>query len=324
MTRRYVIIGAGAIGALLAAQLQSSGARVVLVARGSNLEVIRERGLRVRRPAGDDVVRLDVVGDIHRVHLTGDDVLVLATKAQDAEAALVDWAWQPVAGGGVAADLPILTFQNGLASDDLALRRFSRVYAVSIVVAASHLAPGEIVSPSFPTVGLVWIGRFPGGEDDLQAGFASDLERAGFATRSVADIGSWKARKLLGNVGNAIDVFSGTDEERVNVRSALTAETRAVFAAAGVRVADDEPHAALDIQPVAGHTPGLLSTWQSFARGVPNEVDYLNGEVVLIARRAGVGAPLNEAIQRILGAQTVAGDPPGTHALASLRVGVVL
>ncbi|NQX29933.1 ketopantoate reductase family protein [Microbacteriaceae bacterium VKM Ac-2854] len=319
-SRRYVIIGAGAIGATLAAQYEQAGIRSILVARGRQLEAIRANGLRVRRPAGDDVVQLATASGPGDLRLTPADVLVLATKTQDAEAALAEWAWQPVAGGGVAADLPILTFQNGLITEDLALRRFSRVYAVSIGIAASYLEPGVVVSPSFPIVGVLWLGRYPDAHDELQDEFVADLTAAGYESTSVPNVSAWKARKLLGNVNNGLDVLDGSDEERAEARRAIVAETAEVLATAGVAVAEHTGPFALRIESIPGHTAGKLSTWQSFARGASSEVDYLNGEVVLIARRAGIEAPLNERLQRILGAQAQAGSAPGTHTLSDLLI----
>src|SRR5882762_11247056 len=94
--RRYVIIGAGAVGGMLAAQFTQSGIRAVLVARGAQLAAIRSNGLRMLRPSGAEVVRLEVVGSPTEIQLAPGDVLVMATKAQHAEAALQEWAWQPV------------------------------------------------------------------------------------------------------------------------------------------------------------------------------------------------------------------------------------
>src|ERR1700712_6059523 len=93
---RYVIIGAGAIGATLAAQLHLAGIDAVLVARGENLTSIRTRGLTVRRPAFTETVPVAVVGSADELELRHDDILVLATKTQDAEAVLSTWAWVPV------------------------------------------------------------------------------------------------------------------------------------------------------------------------------------------------------------------------------------
>lgn len=328
MSERYVVIGAGAVGALLAAQLELAGIDAVLVARGPHLAAIRDNGLRVRRPHAADTVRLPTASGPGEVRLSPRDVLVLATKAQDAEAALAEWAWQPVHdedGGGTlrAADLPILTFQNGLAAEDLALRRFGRVYGVTIGVAASYLTPGEVVSPSDPLIGVAWLGRYPDQVDPAQERYVRDLSRAGYGVHSVADISAWKARKLLGNVRNGLDLLDGTDEEKARAGEIVVAEAAAAYAAGGITPAGGADalrggRFTLTVQPVPGHTPGRLSTWQSFARGASSEVDYLNGEIVRLGRRYGVPTPVNERLQRLLGAQWAADDPPGTHRVADL------
>ena len=133
--RCYVIVGAGLVGGMLAAQFTQVGIRAVLVARGAQLAAIRSHGLRMLRPSGAEVVRLEVVGSPAEVQLAPCDVLVLATKAQQAEAALQEWALQPVHGvvnGTAASSLPVLMLQNGLDSERAALRRFATVYSASI------------------------------------------------------------------------------------------------------------------------------------------------------------------------------------------------
>jgi 2-dehydropantoate 2-reductase len=320
---RYVVIGAGAVGALLAAQLTSSGSPAVLVARGDNRRAIRDRGLRIRRPHGNENVKLRVVGGPDELTLRYDDVLVLATKAQDAEAVLSRWAWLPVQDADgretlLAADLPILTLQNGLATEDAALRRFREVFGVTVGISASHLVPGEVVSPSYPVIGVLWIGRHPGGSSPRLASFVHDLTAAGFHTRSTDAIGAIKARKLLGNVHNALDVVEAEAAELRLARERIDAEALAVYDAAGIEPAPAGLFGSLVIEDVPGHVGGQLSTWQSFARGTSSEVDYLTGEIVLLGRRHGVETPLHERLQRVLGAQAAAGEPPGTHRLGEL------
>ncbi|MCE0535592.1 NAD(P)-binding domain-containing protein [Kineosporia rhizophila] len=323
MSTRYVVIGAGAIGALLAAQLELAGKSVVLVARGANLEAIRAGGVRVRRPRSTEQVRVPVVGGPQELHLTHQDVLVLATKTQDAEPVLAGWAWLPVSDEHgrptlLAADLPLLTFQNGLATEDLAVRRFGRVYGVSIGVAASHLTPGEVVSPSYPIVGVAWLGRYRAADPgDEGAQFARDLREAGYDVSLVEDVRAYKARKLLLNLANGLGVLQGSDTEREQARALLVPEARAVFAAAGIEVAP-EATAHLVVEEVPGHVGGNLSTWQSFARGSSSEVDHLNGEIVRLGRLHGVPTPANERLQRLLGAQAAAGLPPDTNRLSDL------
>ena len=313
---RYVIVGGGAVGGVLAAQLSQAGKDVVLVARGEHGKRIAVDGLRVRRPGRVDVVELAVSSGPEDLSLRDGDVLLLAVKAQDAEAALAAWAWEPVydESGDIvrtaATTLPVVTFQNGIVTEDLALRRFDRVYGATIAIAASFLTPGEIVSPSEEPVGLVWLGRHPGGSDGLQAGIVTDLVEAGFAAFSVDDTRAQKAAKLLGNLANGLDLLSGPDDLRAEAQARLRDEGTAVLAAAGIAL---PPGERLDfhgvdftVEAVPDHEPGHRSTWQSFARGASSEVDYLNGEIVLLARRYGVDAPLNQRLQELLGAAHLA------------------
>ena len=309
---RYVVVGAGALGALLAAQLWQADIPVVLVARGENLRAIRDRGVTVHRPDGTDVVRVPVAGRPDEVDLTADDILMLATKTQDVEQVLQEWSWQPVEGGGLAADLPVVTLHNGLAAEHAALRRFSAVFGASLWIATSYLVPGEIVSPSWPVIGLAWIGAVGSATAAVAAQVAADFERAGYAARVVDDIAGVKAHKLLGNLSNALDLFEGEPQQFAHARERITAEAVEVYAAARVVAIDPSVQAgigfeALHIRAVPGQLAGKRSTWQSFARGSSSEIDFLNGEIVLLGRLHSVAMPVNERIQRVLGALATAG-----------------
>ena len=52
---RFIVYGAGAIGAVIGAGLQQAGYEVVLIARGAHAQALRERGLRVESHAGSSV-----------------------------------------------------------------------------------------------------------------------------------------------------------------------------------------------------------------------------------------------------------------------------
>lgn len=306
---RSIVIGAGAIGALLAAQLELAGRETVLVARGEALAEIRARGVVVARPSRTETVPVTVAGGPEEVDLRPDDVLFLAVKAQDADAALAAWAWRPVGADGLlAADLPIVTLQNGLATEEAAARRFSRVVGGTVAIAAQHLTPGEVASPAEPEVGLVWLGAHGGGSDPLLQSIAVDLRAAAFGVTVTGDIAAVKAWKLLGNLGNALDLFDGTEEDLATARRLLREEALAVYAAAGISVAAiDFAELHLEIGEVPGYRGGRLSTWQSFARGTSSEVDFLNGEIVLLGRRTGIPTPVNALVQRTLGEHAARG-----------------
>ncbi len=85
---RYIIIGAGAVGGAIGGRLALAGRSVVLVARGDHLRALREVGLRLRTPDEDVVQQVPAVAEPDQVRLTGDDILILATKTQQANDAL--------------------------------------------------------------------------------------------------------------------------------------------------------------------------------------------------------------------------------------------
>lgn len=306
---RYIIIGAGAIGAGLAAQFELNGIPYLLCGRGEQIRHIAAHGIDYVRPSGVQKLRLQTCGAIEEMALNQHDRLVFATKTQDLEAACRDWAWRPVRGDGpvrCASELPVLTPQNGLAAERIALRWFERVHGASISTPARYTRLGEIVVGGYPEPGLIVVGRFPASADPVADEIAADLARAGYLAEAQPDIMRWKAAKLLNSVrNNAIELFDGSTERLQAFSQGMVREALAVLAAMGVEPARQQERrhsvAHWGIAPGCGIEPGQQSTWQSLARGSSLEVDFLNGEVVLLGRLHGVPTPFNAAIQQTIG-----------------------
>ncbi len=313
---RYIIIGAGAVGASLAAEFESHGIAYALVGRGAQIAHISEHGLNYRRPTGSRIVRLNVFDTATPPALRADDILLLTVKSQDVEEATQFWAWRDVEGGGHAAALPLVTFQNGLAAEDLALRRFSRVYAASILIPARFTVTGEVVVGSEQHVGVVSLGRYPQGLDDTAQKVVKDLSAAGYLVEARADIRRWKAAKLEHNVTNAVELFAGSAEAKSKAAQALSAEANQVLRAAGYDPALQSERtvdiSSWRIAEDSGIERGQQSTWQSFTRGASSEVDYLNGEIVRLASLNGLEAPINAAFQQAAAKLARGGAKPGT------------
>ncbi|SDH21151.1 rhodanese-like domain-containing protein [Pseudonocardia oroxyli] len=319
---RYVVIGAGAVGATLAAELHLAGLSTVLVARGAHLAALRQ-GLRYLRPDGEQRVAVPAAA-ADEVELGPEDVLVLATKAQDAEAALADWAWRPVGDRTAAEVLPVVTLQNGLEAERVALRRFATVYGAVAWSPSAYVTAGEVEAPGAPAAGVVWLGRYPAGTDPRAAAIVADLEKARHLAEAVPDITRWKAGKLPGIIGNALDALYPPSPLRERAVAALRDELRAVYARAGVDAANLVGETALDLgrfgtQPIPGRPPTGRSTWQSLRRGAPPETDFLNGEIALLARLHGAEAPRNAAVQARLQRAVGAGTEVGSLEDADLR-----
>lgn len=304
---RYVIIGAGAVGASLAAQFELSGIEYALVGRGAQIGHIRQHGLNYQRPSGVKQISLNAFDLSEPPELTPDDILLLTVKAQDAASALALWSWRNVTGSSlpVAASLPVVTFQNGLATEEAALRTFSHVYAASILTPARFTETGKVVVGGDPYVGIVTVGRFPSGRDETSDRIVLDLNRAEYLAEASANIRRWKSAKLLHNVRNALELFEGPTAVKDEIGGALVDEARHALQAAGYRLASPSERT-IDISnwgtaQNSGIQPGQQSTWQSFTRGASSEVDFLNGEIVLLGRLHGVATPYNDAVQRLAG-----------------------
>jgi 2-dehydropantoate 2-reductase len=307
---RYIIIGAGAIGATIGARLFETGHEVVLAARGAHYAALRDGGLRFGTPDGTVTLPVPVVAGPGELALRRDDALILAVKTQDSAAALDAWAGQPAGGGGAAAQaLPVFCAQNGVASERIALRRFRRVYGVSVWLPAGHLEPGAVTAEGTPMTGLLPVGRYPAGADDTAGQVAADLAASRFLSPVRPDVMRLKYGKLLTNLANAVQAVFGTegrpDDVAARLRRRARAEGSAVLAAAGIDWAGPEELAALRGDQVevaaAGRAAGTGgSSWQSLRRGTGSiEADYLNGEIVLLGRLHGVPTPVNELLQRL-------------------------
>ncbi|MGW7098562.1 ketopantoate reductase family protein [Streptomyces sp. NPDC054838] len=321
---RYIIIGAGAIGATIGGRLTEAGLDAVLVARGAHAQALAADGLRLTTAQGERVHRLPVVtGPAELGELRPDDVLLLAVKTQDAVTALDAWGDAEVAGGGTAAQrLPVLCLQNGVESERLALRRFARVYGVCVWLPATFLEPGVVSALCAPLTGILHLGRAAGGTDARARAIAADLEKAGFGAPVVEDVMRWKYAKLLGNLGNAIQATTGPEPAPAKAALLLRAirEAKAAYEAAGIGyVSEAEQSAARDgkVDQPAGVRGG--SSWQSLARGTGSvEADYLNGEICLLGRLHGVATPVNDTLRHAANIFAREGLPPGAMSAEDL------
>jgi 2-dehydropantoate 2-reductase len=320
----YVIIGAGAVGGTIGGRLHQHGHPVTLVARGEHHDAIRERGLLLATPDGEHALDVPVVAGPEELVLEPDSVLVLAVKSQDSAAALEAWADAPVRGGGVAGDrLPVLCAQNGVANERLALRLFARVYGVCVWLPATYLTAGTVIAEGHPCSGMLHLGGYPGGVDGSVERIAADLAGSRFAAPVREDVMRWKYGKLLGNLGNGIGALFGSGDQELYGR--LRAEGTAVLDAAGLAYTSREEEVAergdlIQILPVAGRRRGGGSTWQSLARRTGSvEVDYLNGEIVLLGREYGVPTPVNLAVQRAVRRAVRDGIGPGECPVEEFR-----
>jgi 2-dehydropantoate 2-reductase len=310
---RFVIYGAGAVGGTIGARLFQAGHDVTLIARGDHLRALQDKGLTLATPAGTDTLPIPAVGDPAEADLAPGDVVLLAMKSQQTAPAVAALA------AAAPPAIAVVCAQNGVNNERVALRTFADVYGMTVMLPATHLEPGVVVSNSAGKTGLLDIGRYPEGVDEVASSVAEALSGATFDSVPRPDIMRWKYRKLLMNLGNAVEATCGPAGRTSALMGRVVAEGEAVLAAAGLSPVTSEEDRArrgdlLSLKPVDGRRREGGSTTQSLLRGLPTvESDYLNGEIVLLGRLHGVAAPANAVVQRLAAVAAATGAGPGGH-----------
>jgi 2-dehydropantoate 2-reductase len=305
---RFVVFGVGAVGGVIAGRLFEQGHDVVGIARGAHYEAMRDRGLQLVDPDRKMTLAMPVVDAPAAVDWRADDVVLITTKTQDSTAALDALA------ASAPPETPVVCVQNGVENERLALRRFENTYAICVMLPAEHLEPGVVHASSAPVSGLLDIGRYPAGVDDTARAIATALGASTFESVPRDDIIRWKYRKLIMNLGNAVEALFVMDDDALEVARLARREGSAVLRAAGIDVAsieEDRDRRGDRLTPRLSRGGG--STWQSLRRGAGSlETDYLNGEIVLVARGIGEPCPVNARLQATANAAARQGIAPAS------------
>lgn len=316
MSFRYVVLGAGAIGAAIGGRLALSDHDVTLVARGAHLESLRSSSLTLVSSAREDRVHLPAVASVAEAAPAAGDVVILATKSQDTEAAIAGLDALGVAG------VAVVSAQNGVANESMVARRGFATYGQCVRLAATHLDPGVVEFRS--SRGVLDLGRYPAGSDETAERVAADLRESGFESVAQPAIMRWKYAKLLSNLGGTLDAIAGREARGSELFIRARAEGEVALRAAGIDYATDEElrqrYGQLLTAAERARRPGFGSSWQSLARRTGTvEADWLNGEIVLLGLQHSVPTPVNSALRELANNMARAKAAPGSVALAEVE-----
>ena len=294
---RFVVVGAGAIGGVVGGRLVESGYDVVFIARGTHGAAMASDGLQLASPERSVSIPVSVAAAVDAITFSPDDVALVAVKSQDTVAVLDTLA------SAAGTELRVICLQNGVNNEREALRRFRRVYGATVMCPSVHLRPGRVVAHSAPTTGIIDVGCYPTGVDGVAQAVVEALAASTFSSCTQSEVAKWKWRKLITNLGNAIEAVCGPPARRGPIADVVRREAEDVLKAAGVDYVsageDDERRGHhLDVQSVDGEGRQGGSSWQSLAKRAGTiETDYLNGEIVMLGRLYGVSTPANTSLQ---------------------------
>ncbi len=294
---RIGVLGAGAIGCYVGGRLAASGVDVELVGRRPM------RGLVTIDLDGTTKSADARVGTDPNALATCDVVLVCVKSAQTAEAA------ETLATVAFAAT--IVSMQNGVRNAEVLRERLPNVLGG---IVGFNVVSKEDGSFRRATSGPLIVEDRDGARPIVEA-----FERAGFEAFAERDIQSMQWSKLVMNLNNAVSALSNAPTREIVLTpgyrkcvAAIVGEAIGVMRAAGIRPKRIGP-LPVSIFPYALRLPTPLiqivaraqlkidpearsSMWEDLARKRHTEVDFLNGEIVRLAKSIGRTAPINARV----------------------------
>ncbi|MCC6758154.1 MAG: 2-dehydropantoate 2-reductase [Candidatus Omnitrophica bacterium] len=309
---KIAVIGAGAIGSVVAAELFKSGVDVLLVGRADQVEAIKKSGLTIKRADGSENIKLPVAERLGREF----DLVIFATKTQDVDDAYLGNA-------DFLENCLVLSTQNGVQADNILSPHFlpERVISSIVMFGATYVKPGE-VTYNFPGDWIIGK-RFVANDTKLHE--VADLFKKSFSVVVTDNILGMKWLKLFVNFNNCIpaligksmqETFSDMDFCRLSV--SLLKEAVPIINDAKVQLVSlpqfpverVQGLAAMPLEQGAGIINKTLtalskeqlygSILQSILRGKTSEIDFINGEVVAVASGMRMDAPLNRKVVRMV------------------------
>jgi 2-dehydropantoate 2-reductase len=320
---RHIIYGAGSIGGTIGSRLFQNHREVILIVRGDHLKAIQKNGLVFKTPQETVTLPIPCVGHPSEISFKQGDVVYLTMKSHHTRQALEDLR------DAARSDIPVICCQNGVDNERMASRRFNRVYAMVVMLPASHLEPGAVQAESMNTTGILDAGCYPSGTDALIEEVTKTLSESHFSAVSNPTIMRFKYAKLLMNLNNSLQALCEPGDQGGDISRMMRQEALSCYKAAGIDCATNEEFAVrradhIKVAPVDGSRRMGGSSWQSIFRGTGSiESDYLNGEIVLLGHLYGIPTPANSVLQQMAIRLAKEGGKVGSVSLEEVRKQIV-
>ena len=305
---KITVIGAGAIGSLVAGYLTKAGCEVCLIGRADHVDAINARGLKIKKSSGEEVIKVNAVTAMKEEC----DLAIFAVKTQDIEQAYQE-------NHAFLDNSFILTTQNGVQADNILSSHFDpKVMLSSIVMfGATYIKPGEVIF-NFPGD---WILGKPYTVVDQKVYDIADIFKAAFPVSVSSNIMGMKWLKLFVNFNNCLPALTGksmqetfADKDLCKLSVLLLKEGVDIVQKAGLELVSlpqfpVERITGLSAMPTEqgaeiihktltnlSKEPLYGSILQSIMRKRQSEIDFINGEVVVMGKNIRLEAPLNRKV----------------------------
>jgi len=307
---RIAVIGTGANGASIAADLVRAGLDVTLIEQWpSNVDAMREHGLTVVMPNRTEVTEVKVLHLCEIAELkTKFDLVLMLVKAYDTR-----WAAElikPI----LSPEAIVVGLQNGMTVDDLEdVLGPDQAMGAVIEVCSNMFEPGVAQRETAPEESWFALGGLSPTSHARSEEVATILRHSG-SVQVYEDIRSAKWMKLVANAAELvpsailnIPLFEAVSDPKMrSFMEANAKEALSVCIASGSHIVpifgfteaneDPDTYAVVLLDEVLKRFsfPGTLTTvLQDWRKGRRAEIHEINGMVVREGKRLGIPTPAN-------------------------------
>lgn len=308
---KYAVIGLGAVGSIIGGMIHRYGGDIVLFGKKSQINSLKKEGLEINGFFGTTFKLKNLRLESDFFKLKEIDVVFICVKSQDTEKLANDIK------DFINKKAVIVSLQNGVRNKKI-LEKITNCKTISGII---------LFNSVYKRAGLVNL-TYKGGvvlecteKKDLE--ISNLLKNAGFKIKNVEEINGYLYSKLVVNLQIAVTALTNqTITESIkddNTRKILIetmSEGIEVIRKSGIHL-----KTLPDIDPIkmvkrmknlnkillclGTYFMGIKksarnSMWQSLNRKKQTEIDFINGEIVRLAKKNNLEAPINSKLVELI------------------------
>jgi 2-dehydropantoate 2-reductase len=307
---KYAVVGLGAVGSVIGGLLAKHHKDVILIGKQKQVDDIREHEFLISINKDKITLKEDNI-TTDSSSIKDVDVVLLCVKSQDTKTCVEEFQ------RFLNDKKVIVSLQNGIRNHDIIQQIINNDIISSVILFNSiYIKPGEVTLTINNGIVL---------EDNISVSknIAKDFNEIGFKTTLVENIKGNQWSKLIVNLQIAISALTN----QTVIESIVNKDSRVIISetmSEGVRIVEEsgiklEKLPQLDpqkmIRRLKNYNSFMLkigsrllgvsdnarnSIWQSLERNKKTEIDYINGEIVALAKNNHLSAPINKKLVDII------------------------
>jgi len=309
---KYAVIGLGAVGTIVGGILKKSERDVVFIGKPNQVDIINKNGIKINGLNGLIHIKNPKTSSDFSI-LKDVDFIIICVKSYDTRKLASQIKTY------IKKSAIILSLQNGINNSNIISKTTGNKTISGIVLFnALYVKPGE---SELTIRGGLLIEDEKSSSEGVQ-GLIESFNLVGLSSISAENIKGYQWSKLIVNLQNAVTALTGQSIKD----SIINTDTRSILIATmneGMNVlkkSNISINSLPDMDPkkminrLSFYNSIILrigskllrlqnartSMWQSISRGKQTEINFINGEIVSLAKKNKLRAPINEKLVKLI------------------------